>query len=60
MSQPDSNLDDDAGAPDMAAPARGVIVKKAPTTVYTVMLVMATLAMTIGCILLALEKARYL
>lgn len=55
MSQPESNLDD---SPEMA-PVRGVIVKKPPTSVYTVMLIVATLAMTIGCIFLALEYARY-
>ena len=56
MSQPESTLDDDA--PEMA-PARGVIIKKPPTTVYTVMLIIATLAMTIGCLFLWLEATRY-
>ena len=55
MSQPESNLDD---APEMA-PVRGVIVKKPPTSVFTVMLIVATIAMTIGCIFLALELTRY-
>lgn len=55
MSQPESSLDD---APEMA-PARGVIIKKPATSVYTVMLIVATLAMTIGCIFMGLELARY-
>ena len=55
MSQPESNLDD---APEMT-PVRGVIIKKPGTTIYTVMLIVATLAMTIGCIFLYLERARY-
>lgn len=41
------------------APARGVLIKKPPTTIYTMLMVVATVAMVIGCIFLAMEKARY-
>ena len=69
------NLDDDgpmesdlsqgplssAGSPAESpmAPARGVLIKKPPTTIYTMLMVVATVAMVIGCIFLAMEKARY-
>ncbi len=57
MSQLDSNLDD---APvETIEPARGVIVKKPGTTIYTVLLIIATLAMMLGCLFLFLERARY-
>ena len=50
---------DSSSAEGAMAPAVGVIVKKPPTTIYTVLLIVATVAMTLGCIFLALEKARY-
>lgn len=49
MSQPDLS----------SAKPRGVLVKKQPTNVYTVMLMIALLAMIIGCIFLGLELAEY-
>ncbi len=70
MSQLDSNLGDDPSldpvsvdggsmeSPSMT-PARGVIVKKPPTSIYTVLMIIATLAMLMGCIFLSLEVARY-
>lgn len=51
MSQLDSTLG--------ASPKRGVLVKKPPTSIYTVLMIIATLAMTLGCIFLALEIAKY-
>lgn len=42
-----------------ASPSRGVIVKKPPTSIYTVMLILSTLSMTIGCLFLYLEWAKY-
>lgn len=51
MSQPDSTLG--------ASPSRGVLVKKPATSIYTVLMILATLAMTIGCIFFALELAKY-
>lgn len=49
---------DSMDSPSMA-PARGVIVKKPPTSIYTVLMIIATLAMLMGCIFLSLEVARY-
>lgn len=50
MSQPDLSS---------AKPPRGVLVKKQPTNVYTVMLMVSLLAMIIGCVFLGLELAEY-
>ncbi|MEQ8848640.1 hypothetical protein [Botrimarina sp.] len=44
----------------MAPPASRGVVKKPPTSIYTVMMAIATVAMALGCLFLALEKARYL
>lgn len=51
----------DSGSMDSPtmAPARGVIIKKPPTSIYTVLMIIATLAMLMGCIFLSLEVARY-
>lgn len=51
MSQPSSELAEDQ--------PRGVIVDKPKTNVYTMMLLIALLAMIIGCIFLYLEWAEY-
>ena len=49
MSQPDSIS---------TSPARGGLVKKPPTSIYTVLMILATIAMSVGCIFLALEYAK--
>ncbi|QDT67401.1 hypothetical protein MalM25_02980 [Planctomycetes bacterium MalM25] len=51
MSQPDSTLG--------ASPSRGVLVKKPATSIYTVLMILATVAMTVSCILLALVLSKY-
>ncbi len=43
----------------MEAAPRGVIIKKPGTSIYTVLLMIATLAMMLGCLFLFLERARY-
>lgn len=40
-------------------PARGGLVKKPPMSIYTVLMVLATISMSIGCLFLALEYAKY-
>lgn len=50
MSQPDLSS---------ASPPRGVIVKKPKTNIYTVMLMIALVAMIMACIFLGLEFNRY-
>ena len=40
-------------------PPRGVLVPKPRTTIYTVLLGIAALALLIGCAMLALEFLRY-
>ena len=41
------------------AKAPAVPVNKAPTDIYTVMIVISTLAVAVGCILLLMELNRY-
>lgn len=41
------------------APARGVLVKKPPTSIYTVLMIVATVAMSVGCLFLAMEWSKY-
>ena len=52
MSQLDSNL------ADPEAP-RGVLVRKPRTNIYTVMLIIAFVAMCLACLFLYLEKLEY-
>lgn len=59
MSQLDSTSASPSMGPGSMAPARGVLVKKPPTSIYTVLLILATTAMAIGCLFLALERAKY-
>jgi len=49
-----SQLDSTSGA----SPTRGV-VKKPPTNIYTVLMILATVAMSLGCLFLAMEYAKY-
>jgi hypothetical protein len=49
VSQPESSFE----------PPRGVLVPKPRTTIYTVLLGIAVLALMIGCAMLALEFLRY-
>lgn len=41
------------------SPSRGVLVKKPPTSIYTVLMILATISMSLGCLFLALEYAKY-
>ena len=50
MSQPDSIS---------TSPGRGGLVKKPPTTIYTVLMILATISMSLGCLFLAMEYAKY-
>lgn len=50
---------DSTSASGVTAPPRAGVVKKPPTSIYTVMMVIATVAMALGCLFLALERARY-
>ncbi|TWT99920.1 hypothetical protein Pla108_08630 [Botrimarina colliarenosi] len=52
-----SQLDSTSTSP--VGPARGVLVKKPPTSIYTVLMILATLSMSLGCLFLALERAKY-
>lgn len=38
---------------------RGVLAKKPPTSIYTVLMILATTALFIGCVFLYLELRRY-
>lgn len=49
MSLPDSSSDR----------PRGVLVRKPKTSIYTVLLLVALLAIIVGCLLLVLEWAQY-
>jgi len=49
-----SQLDSTSGV----SPSRGV-VKKPTTSIYTILMVLATIAMSLGCLFLALEWAKY-
>lgn len=42
-----------------ASRQRGVLVQKPKTNIYTVLLIIAFVAMLTGCLLLGLEWARY-
>lgn len=53
MSQLDSSSADPIEAP------RGVLVQKPKTNIYTVLLIIAFVAMCIGCLFLYLEWANY-
>lgn len=41
------------------SPSRGGLVKKPATNIYTVLMVLGTIAMSIGCLFLAMERAKY-
>lgn len=41
------------------SPSRGGLTKKPPMTVYTVLMILATVALTIGCVFLYLEALSY-
>lgn len=51
-----SQLDSTSTSP---MPARGGLVKKPPTSIYTVLMILATIAMSLGCLFLAMEYAKY-
>lgn len=50
-----SQLDSTSGV----SPKRGVLVKKPATNIYTVLMILATIAMLAGCLFLAMEWAKY-
>lgn len=50
-----SQLDSTSGV----SPSRSVLVKKPATSIYTVLMILATIAMSIGCLFLAMEYAKY-
>lgn len=50
-----SQLDSTSGA----SPTRGVLVKKPATNIFTVLMILATVAMSLGCLFLAMEYAKY-
>lgn len=52
-----SQLDSNSAEPDLAP--RGVLVQKPKTNIYTVMLIVAFVAMLLGCLFLYLEYAEY-
>lgn len=55
-----SQLDSISTSPSMSGgPSRGVLVKKPPTSIYTVLMILATISMSLGCLFLALEYAKY-
>ncbi len=45
--------------PDLTNQPRGMVVQKPKSNVYTALLGVATVALLIGCILLAIEISRY-
>jgi hypothetical protein len=51
-----SQLDSTSTSP---MPVRGGLVKKPPTSIYTVLMILATIAMSLGCLFLAMEYAKY-
>lgn len=51
-----SQLDSTSTSP---MPSRGGLVKKPPTSIYTVLMILATISMSLGCLFLALEFAKY-
>ena len=48
----------DSSSADLGAP-QGVLVKKPKTNIYTVMLILAFVAMCFACLFLYLEQAKY-
>lgn len=49
----------DSSSADLGGASRGGLTKKPPMTVYTVLMMIATIALAIGCIFLYLEAASY-